>query len=75
MEFIVAGSGHIAGVINHPDAKKYQYWTNTNLKGAIEDWMAFATEHPGSWWPHWDKWLRDTQRRRCSSAHAGRRQA
>ncbi len=57
VEFIMAGSGHIAGVINHPDAKKYQYWTNPNLKGAIEDWTAFASEHPGSWWPHWDAWL------------------
>jgi polyhydroxyalkanoate synthase len=57
VEFIVAGSGHIAGVINHPAAKKYQYWTNPNLKGALEDWQAFAHEHPGSWWPHWDAWL------------------
>ncbi len=58
VEFLVAGSGHIAGVINHPDAKKYQYWTNKNLKGAIEDWFAFAHEHPGSWWPYWDAWLK-----------------
>jgi polyhydroxyalkanoate synthase len=57
VEYIIAGSGHIAGVINHPAANKYQYWTNPNLKGAIEDWQAFATEHPGSWWPHWDQWL------------------
>jgi len=57
VEFIVAGSGHIAGVINHPDAKKYQYWTNPNLKGSVEDWFAFAHEEPGSWWPHWDTWL------------------
>jgi len=57
VEFVVAGSGHIAGVINHPDAKKYQYWTNQNLKGAVEDWFAFAQEHPGSWWPYWDQWL------------------
>ncbi|MGE0595210.1 MAG: class I poly(R)-hydroxyalkanoic acid synthase [Hyphomonadaceae bacterium] len=58
VEFIVAGSGHIAGVINHPDAHKYQYWTNSNLKGAVEDWLAFAHEHKGSWWPYWDKWLK-----------------
>ncbi|MGD9965538.1 MAG: class I poly(R)-hydroxyalkanoic acid synthase [Hyphomonadaceae bacterium] len=58
VEFIVAGSGHIAGVINHPSANKYQYWTNANLKGAVEDWMAFAHEHAGSWWPYWDAWLR-----------------
>jgi polyhydroxyalkanoate synthase len=57
VEFIVAGSGHIAGVINHPGANKYQYWTNKNLKGALDDWFAFAHEHPGSWWPYWDKWL------------------
>ena len=57
VEYIIAGSGHIAGVINHPAANKYQYWTNPNLKGALEDWQAFATEHPGSWWPHWNAWL------------------
>ncbi|QGZ95266.1 PHA/PHB synthase family protein [Terricaulis silvestris] len=57
VEFIVAGSGHIAGVINHPSANKYQYWTNKNLKGSVDDWMAFAHEAPGSWWPYWDKWL------------------
>lgn len=59
VEFIVAGSGHIAGVINHPAAQKYQYWTNANLEGALEDWFAFAQEHPGSWWPYWDEWLRE----------------
>jgi len=57
VEFIVAGSGHIAGVINHPDAGKYQYWTNPSLVGAVEDWLAFAHEHKGSWWPHWNDWL------------------
>jgi len=59
VEYIIAGSGHIAGVINHPSANKYQYWTNPNLKGALEDWQAFSVEHPGSWWPHWDAWLRE----------------
>ncbi len=58
VEFMMAGSGHIAGVINHPDAHKYQYWTNPNLKGGVQDWLAFAQEHPGSWWPHWDQWLK-----------------
>ncbi len=54
--FIIAGSGHIAGVINPPDAKKYQYWTNDDLPDDVEKWRAGATEHPGSWWPHWHKW-------------------
>jgi polyhydroxyalkanoate synthase len=58
VEYMMAGSGHIAGVINHPDAHKYQYWTNPNLKGGVEDWLAFAHEHPGSWWPYWNEWLK-----------------
>ena len=53
----MAGSGHIAGVINHPDAKKYQYWTNPKLPDTLEEWQAGAVEHPGSWWPHWIEWL------------------
>jgi len=55
--FIMAGSGHIAGVINAPVAQKYQYWTNPELKGSAEDWAAHAEAHPGSWWPHWRRWL------------------
>jgi polyhydroxyalkanoate synthase len=59
VRFIIAGSGHIAGVINPPAAKKYQYWTNDAKNKAldIEDWRQGATEHPGSWWTDWDKWL------------------
>jgi polyhydroxyalkanoate synthase len=57
MRFILAGSGHIAGVINPPAAKKYQYWTNEELPENVEDWVAQAKEHPGSWWPDWDRWL------------------
>jgi polyhydroxyalkanoate synthase len=62
VRFIIAGSGHIAGVINPPGAKKYQYWTNDSFaeKGGakdIESWKKGATEHPGSWWPDWDGWL------------------
>ena len=49
---MMAGSGHIAGVINHPDAHKYQHWTNDKLPEKVEDWIAGATETPGSWWPH-----------------------
>jgi len=56
-EFMMSGSGHIAGVINHPDAKKYQHWTNPALPDSVDDWIAGAKEHPGSWWPHWAAWL------------------
>ncbi len=57
VNFMMAGSGHIAGVINHPDAQKYQYWTNDKLPETVEAWVAGAQEHPGSWWPNWGQWL------------------
>src|SRR6201996_2950029 len=57
VRFIIAGSGHIAGVINPPSAKKYQYWTNEKGAKTIEAWKKGSTEHAGSWWPDWDKWL------------------
>ncbi|MFY0637533.1 class I poly(R)-hydroxyalkanoic acid synthase [Maricaulis maris] len=57
--FMMAGSGHIAGVINHPDANKYQYWTNDALPETVEDWIEGASEHPGSWWGDWRAWLFD----------------
>jgi polyhydroxyalkanoate synthase len=56
--FIMAGSGHIAGVINPPDAHKYQHWTNPELPPRVEEWMAGSVEHPGSWWPTWAEWLK-----------------
>ncbi|MBJ7411811.1 MAG: class I poly(R)-hydroxyalkanoic acid synthase [Phenylobacterium sp.] len=55
--FTMAGSGHIAGVINAPAANKYQHWTNDKLPATLEEWQAGAVEAPGSWWPHWLAWL------------------
>lgn len=57
--YTLAGSGHIAGVINHPDANKYQHWLNPELPETLEDWKAGAEQHPGSWWPHWAGWLHE----------------
>ncbi|QUD88959.1 class I poly(R)-hydroxyalkanoic acid synthase [Phenylobacterium montanum] len=55
--FMMAGSGHIAGVINAPVANKYQHWTNPALPATPDEWIKGAEEHPGSWWPYWAKWL------------------
>lgn len=59
VNFVLAGSGHIAGVVNPPKANKYQYWTNDAPAASLEEFVAGATEHPGSWWPHWLEWLRE----------------
>ncbi|MDZ4363469.1 class I poly(R)-hydroxyalkanoic acid synthase, partial [Brevundimonas sp.] len=53
----LAGSGHIAGVVNPPSAHKYQHWTNPALPATLAEWQAKAVEHPGSWWEHWAAWL------------------
>ena len=55
--FTLAGSGHIAGVINAPAARKYQHWTCDHLPATLPEWQADAKETPGSWWPHWMAWL------------------
>ena len=56
MRFVLGGSGHIAGIVNPPAAKKYHYWTNDALPETPEDWFATATQHPGSWWDDWQAW-------------------
>ena len=55
----LAGSGHIAGVINPPSANKYQHWINPALPATLAEWQADAQENPGSWWNHWAGWLHD----------------
>src|ERR1700758_258306 len=58
VRFVLAGSGHIAGVVNPPSMNKYQYWTNDNIRDVkLADWIKGAEEHRGSWWPNWREWL------------------
>lgn len=58
VEFVLAGSGHIAGVVNPPDKVKYQYWTGGDRSAdELDGWLKGAKENPGSWWPYWIKWL------------------
>ena len=59
VRYVMAGSGHIAGVVNPPYKPKYQYWTGGKPAGAFEDWVAAAKETPGSWWPHWLEWMKE----------------
>jgi polyhydroxyalkanoate synthase subunit PhaC len=59
MRYVLSGSGHIAGVVNPPAKKKYQYWTGDTPKGDdLDRWLKSATEHAGSWWPDWLAWIK-----------------
>jgi polyhydroxyalkanoate synthase subunit PhaC len=58
VKYVLAASGHIAGVVNPPDKHKYHYWTGPRPRSAnLEGWLAKAKQHPGSWWPDWLAWL------------------
>ena len=60
VRYVLAGSGHIAGVVNPPGKIKYQYWTSEKKLGReLDKWMAGAKEHAGSWWPDWIEWIKD----------------
>jgi polyhydroxyalkanoate synthase len=56
---VLSGSGHIAGVVNHPARNKYQYWVDGKADGSFEDWIGRAQERPGSWWLDWLAWLEE----------------
>jgi polyhydroxyalkanoate synthase len=57
VRFVLGGSGHIAGIINPPAAKKYQYWTNDAYPATADEWFRSAAQHPGSWWDGWQAWI------------------
>jgi len=69
--FMLAGSGHIAGVINPPSADKYGYWTNQDLPADPDDWIAGADYHEGSWWGHWNDWVKQYAGRRVAAREPG----
>ena len=57
VRFVLAASGHIAGVVNPPEGGKYSHWINEDLPENPDDWFAGATELAGSWWPDWQRWM------------------
>jgi polyhydroxyalkanoate synthase len=69
--FVLAGSGHIAGIVNPPSAEKYGYWTNPELPPDPKDWLDGAEQHPGSWWPHWRDWNAAHSGKKVAARHPG----
>jgi polyhydroxyalkanoate synthase len=57
VRFVLGGSGHIAGIVNPPAAKKYHYWTNDAMADSAEQWFEGAAQRPGSWWEDWQGWI------------------
>lgn len=60
-EFVLANSGHVAGIINSPNKNKYNFWQNSkeiNEYNAAQKWLEDSTPEQGSWWPHWSEWLK-----------------
>ncbi|HET6377487.1 MAG TPA: class I poly(R)-hydroxyalkanoic acid synthase [Methylocella sp.] len=71
VRFVLAGSGHIAGVINPAGKPKYQYWAGPPPAGEFDSWLAAAVEHKGSWWPDWIKWIKRQSRKKVPARIPG----
>jgi len=63
IEFVLGASGHVAGVVNAPQPQRRSFWHSGPMQGQAGNWLASARREPGSWWPHWSRWVRQ---------HAGR---
>ncbi len=73
--FTLSGSGHIAGIVNPPAAKKYGYWTNAENPPTPDQWFDNAEQHEGSWWPHWKKWIAKQSGTKVKARQPGSRKA
>ena len=69
--FVLAASGHIAGVVNPPDSGKYNHWINPNLPPSPDAWLEGATEMAGSWWPDWQRWILSHDKKQVPAREPG----
>ncbi|MFC0409374.1 PHA/PHB synthase family protein [Roseomonas elaeocarpi] len=69
--FVLAASGHIAGVVNPPESGKYSHWVNETLDPSPDTWLEGATELAGSWWPDWQRWVSAQDRRQVPARVPG----
>ena len=73
--FVLAGSGHLAGVINPPDKGKYPHWVNTELPDTAASWFDGAEQVEGSWWPDWHQWLATHDSTKVTAPKPGKHKA
>ncbi|MCA8884897.1 MAG: alpha/beta fold hydrolase, partial [Rhodobacteraceae bacterium] len=69
--FIVSESGHIAGIINPPNKKKYGHYINPDMNVGTDAWLSNAEFHEGSWWPRWEAWLKKKSGRQVAAREPG----
>ena len=70
-QFVVGQSGHIAGIVNPPSKGKYGHYVNDDLTGDYDTWREAAEFHEGSWWPHWEGWLRKRSGKKVPAREPG----
>ena len=71
VKFVLAASGHIAGVVNPPGQGKYGHWENTTLPRSPDAWLEGAELHQDSWWPTWEKWVSEFSGGEVPARHPG----
>ena len=71
MRFVLAASGHTAGVVSPPGKSRYPHWTDGAPQGELENWIARAEERPGSWWPDWQAWIVSQDDRKVAARQPG----
>jgi polyhydroxyalkanoate synthase subunit PhaC len=68
IRFVLSGSGHVAGVVNHPANNRYNYWTNDKLESDPDKWLKDAKNNDGSWWNDWSKWIDEMSGKKIKSS-------
>ena len=71
VKYVLAGAGHIAGVVNPPSKEKYQYWLGGPAKGSFDEWVNSAKVIKGSWWSDWLQWLVEQAPRKVKAPEPG----
>ena len=69
--FVMGQSGHIAGIVNPPSKGKYGHFVNDDLSGDFDAWKETAEFQEGSWWPHWEGWLRKRSGKKVPAREPG----
>lgn len=73
IKLLFSASGHVAGIVNPPIAKKYHYWVNPKIddREHAEEWLAKAKQQDGSWWTHWAEWIKSRHGAKVAARKVG----